>query len=101
MAFSGLSILVTGVAGFIGSHFAKEWLNNNGSVIGIDNINNYYDPTIKHKRIASLSVKNPDRFKFYQININDKIALINMFNESIIKPRVSIIAVIHLAAQVN
>ena len=44
-----MTILITGSAGFIGYHLAKKILNNNKAVIGIDNINNYYDVNLKKK----------------------------------------------------
>ena len=40
-------ILITGVAGFIGYHLAEKLLNNNYHIIGIDNLNDYYDPNLK------------------------------------------------------
>ena len=46
--------LITGVAGFIGMHFAVKMLNNGKKVIGVDNINNYYDTNLKKKRIQIL-----------------------------------------------
>ena len=46
--------LVTGAAGFIGFHLSKELLEKNESVIGIDNINDYYDQKIKHSRLKIL-----------------------------------------------
>ena len=51
-------ILITGVAGFIGFHFAKKILEKNLKVIGIDNLNNYYDNKIKKDRLRLLKSKN-------------------------------------------
>ena len=44
-----MKILVTGCAGFIGFHLSKHLLEENNNVIGVDNINNYYDPNLKKK----------------------------------------------------
>jgi len=65
-------ILVTGAAGFIGSHLIKKLLEEGNEVIGVDNYSNYYDPTLKKARIASLPKKN---FKFLEIDIEDKYSL--------------------------
>ena len=46
-----MKVVVTGVAGFIGYHVAKKLILNNYNVIGIDNINNYYDVKLKKKKI--------------------------------------------------
>ena len=46
-----MTILITGSAGFIGYHLSKKILNKNKKVIGIDNINNYYDINLKKNRI--------------------------------------------------
>jgi len=63
------NIIVTGVAGFIGSHLAESLLEQGAKVIGIDQINNYYDPQLKHNNIASL--KRYPNFKFIKANIQD------------------------------
>ena len=47
-------ILITGVAGFIGYHLAEKLLNNNYQIIGIDNLNDYYDPILKQDRLNNL-----------------------------------------------
>ena len=55
------NILVTGCAGFIGMHITKKLLENNQRVLGVDNLNNYYDVNLKKKRINLLKKKQ----KFY------------------------------------
>lgn len=61
--------IVTGVAGFIGSHLAEALLEQGSKVIGIDQINNYYDSQLKHNNLASL--KQYPGFKFIKANIQD------------------------------
>ena len=69
-------ILVTGAAGFIGSHFANKILSNKKSVLCIDNFNPYYDVSLKKYRKSKLekyaSVLNSDKFFFEEIDLRDK-----------------------------
>ena len=64
-----MSILITGAAGFIGYHLIKKILNKNKKVIGIDNINNYYDINLKKDRINNL--KKNKKFSFYKIDLSE------------------------------
>jgi len=85
-------ILVTGSAGFIGFHLSLKILKKlNFNVIGIDNINNYYDIKLKKKRLAILNEKSS--YKFYKINIVKKEKLEKLFKKYKFK------YVINLAAQ--
>lgn len=86
-----IKILITGVAGFIGYHLTKKYLDNGYSIYGIDNIDNYYDIHIKNKRLKIL--KKYKNFQFFKIDITKKKKLDFFFNK--IKPKL----VIHLAAQ--
>ena len=87
-----MRILVTGCAGFIGYHLCKDLLiNNKNSIFGIDNLNNYYDVTIKKNRLKKLKVNK--KFFFYKIDIKNEKKLKNFFE----KNRFDV--VIHLAAQ--
>ncbi len=61
--------IVTGVAGFIGSHLAESLLKRGAAVIGIDQFNDYYDPQLKHKNIVNL--KQYTSFKLIKANIQD------------------------------
>ena len=69
-----MSILVTGAAGFIGFHLTNRLLAQDYHVIGIDNLNEYYDVRLKKERLAILE-KNSN-FKFHQIDLADQEALI-------------------------
>ena len=84
-------ILVTGSAGFIGYHFTKSLLDDNYEVLGIDNINNYYDPALKQARLNNL--KPYRNFSFEKIDIAEKEQLTKAFKT--FKPE----KVVHLAAQ--
>ena len=84
-------ILVTGVAGFIGNKVVEKLLENNMKVVGIDNLNNYYDIKLKQWRLER--TKKNHQFKFYEIDIENVNSLKRVFNENNIK------AVINLAAR--
>jgi UDP-glucuronate 4-epimerase len=62
-------ILVTGAAGFIGYHVARRLLERGDGVVGIDNLNDYYDPSLKQARLARL--REFDRFLFEKVDLND------------------------------
>ena len=83
--------LVTGSAGFIGFHLCKALLQDNYSVIGVDNINNYYDTKLKKDRLSLLN--SFSNFKFYKLNIENLKELSRVFEYE--KPY----KVINLAAQ--
>ena len=69
-----MTIIVTGVAGFIGSHVARRLLERGESVVGIDNLNPYYDPRLKQDRLAALEAMGGD-FRFLRIDFADAEAL--------------------------
>jgi len=71
------SFLITGAAGFIGYHLSKKLLENGCRVIGIDNINNYYDVNLKYARLEGLKPYN--NFSFIKADISDKQHLENIF----------------------
>ena len=85
-----MTILVTGAAGFIGFHLSKSLLRKNTRVIGIDNLNSYYDVNLKKKRLQQL--KKNKNFFFYKIDIQEK-KLLNYIKTK------KIDCVINLAAQ--
>jgi UDP-glucuronate 4-epimerase len=84
-------ILVTGAAGFIGSHLAEALLARGDSVVGLDEFNDYYDPAIKRKNIGA-ALKNP-HYKMVEADICDEPALRAVFDRE--RPDV----VVHLAAR--
>tara|TARA_B100002051_G_C16734215_1_gene640168 strand:+ start:1037 stop:1999 length:963 start_codon:yes stop_codon:yes gene_type:complete len=84
-------ILVTGSSGFIGMHLCKKLLDDGYSVFGIDNMNNYYDLTIKEKRLKILLKY--ENFKFFEEDISDLNSIQPIFKEC--KPE----KVVNLAAQ--
>ena len=86
-----MTILITGSAGFIGYHVSKKILNKNIKVIGIDNINNYYDINLKKNRIKDL--KKNKKFFFYKVDLSNYKKLDNIVKNKKIK------IIIHLAAQ--
>jgi UDP-glucuronate 4-epimerase len=72
------NILVTGAAGFIGFHLAKRLLDEGTSVVGIDNLNTYYDVNLKKARLAIL--KKYDNFTFHKLNISNRRAMASLFS---------------------
>ena len=88
---SDQTILVTGAAGFIGFHAARQLLAEGRDVVGLDNLNSYYDPALKQSRLSILR-GNP-RFSFMQIDLADRPTMASLFA----KHRFAV--VVHLAAQ--
>jgi UDP-glucuronate 4-epimerase len=72
-----LKILVTGAAGFIGYHVSRRLLERGDEVVGVDNLNDYYDPSLKEARLALL--REFSRFAFERINIHDASAMTDCF----------------------
>lgn len=86
-----MSIMVTGCAGFIGMHTTLQLLKCGESVVGLDNLNNYYDVTLKKARLAQLLPY--DKFRFHKMDIADRQSISELFAQE--RPQ----KVIHLAAQ--
>ncbi len=87
------AVLVTGVAGFIGMHVAEALLARETHVIGLDNLNPYYDVRLKEARLGRLSGRTG--FSFHQMDISDHDALLGL----VARQNKDIGAIIHLAAQ--
>lgn len=102
-----MKILVTGAAGFIGYHLSKKLIDLGFEVVGLDNINDYYDVNLKYARLVELGIKRDDaekfnelcssnqfsNFKFIRLNLEDREALPVLFEQSLFD------YVINLAAQ--
>jgi UDP-glucuronate 4-epimerase len=86
-----MSILVTGAAGFIGSHVAKALLARGERVVGIDNFSDYYDPVLKFARLKPL--REDRAFTFLEADITDREAMLALAAQH------SIDRIVHLAAQ--
>lgn len=102
------TVLITGVAGFIGYHLAEKLIEKNIKVVGIDNINDYYTVQLKYDRLKELGInqefasnfdqkvlssKYEEKMIFYRMNLEDKESLAQIFKEY------SFDAVVNMAAQ--
>jgi len=72
-------ILITGSSGFIGIHLSSQFLDRRYQIIGVDNMNDYYDVNLKEKRLEILKKKN--NFIFYKIDLKDKEAIYRLFSK--------------------
>src|ERR1700756_2996619 len=85
------ALLVTGAAGFIGFHVAQRLLAGGRSVVGIDNLNAYYDVKLKEARLAELAAR--PGFRFVKLDLADRAGVAALFAEHRFP------FVVHLAAQ--
>lgn len=88
-----MTILVTGVAGFIGMHVAARLLAAGRQVVGIDNLNDYYSVQLKQDRLARLAADYSDLFTFYPLDFADNTALTSVLADHHFE------GIIHLGAQ--
>jgi UDP-glucuronate 4-epimerase len=86
-----MNILITGVAGFIGYHLAQRFLAEGQQVYGVDNVNDYYDVSLKKARLAQLGPQ--AGFTFHYLDVGDRQKMLEMFGEN------KFDRVVHLAAQ--
>ena len=84
-------VLVTGAAGFIGSHVARRLLDRGDAVLGLDNLNDYYDVRLKEARLARLQTH--PQFQFVKMDLSDRPGMAALFKQHPIR------RVVHLAAQ--
>ena len=89
-----MSVLVTGAAGFIGRHGARALLARGENVVGVDDVNDYYDPTLKEARLAELARLGGGAFRFVRQDIAAPGAFAALFEQEAAADRV-----VHLAAQ--
>lgn len=86
-----MKVLVTGAAGFIGFHVSQALLARGDEVVGIDNLNDYYEVALKDARLAQLTPH--ERFRFIRMDIGDRVAMADLFETEGFEK------VVHLAAQ--
>ena len=86
-----MKVLVTGSAGFIGAALSRRLLDRGDEVVGVDNLNDYYDPALKHARLARLT-PHPN-FTDVRLDIADRAGIAELFDRE--KPQ----RVVNLAAQ--
>ncbi len=88
-----MAVLVTGVAGFIGAATSRALLERGTEVVGIDNLNDYYDPSLKEARLASLASRFDNRFRFERVDFANSEELRRVTD------KIDIDAIVHLGAQ--
>ena len=90
-----MKVLLTGAAGFIGFHTTKLLLERGDEVVGVDNLNDYYDPELKLARLRQLgpAVRGPANFRFVKADVADREAMEALFRAEKFQ------RVVHLAAQ--
>ena len=88
-----MAVLVTGVAGFIGAATARALLERGDEVVGIDNLNDYYDPRLKQARLTKLQQQFGNRFRFERVDFADATALKSFTDTT------DIDGIVHLGAQ--
>src|SRR5690349_17515909 len=88
-----MAVLVTGAAGFIGAATSRALLERGGQVVGIDNLNDYYDPSLKRARLTNLQQQFGNRFRFEKVDFADSDALTEF------TVGIDIDGIVHLGAQ--
>lgn len=85
------TILITGCAGFIGSHLTEKFLNNGHQVVGIDNFDPFYDRSVKEQNMQSFAAD--EKFRFFDLDLADQILLMSSLKD------IQIDAIVHLAGK--
>ena len=88
-----MAVLVTGAAGFIGAATSRVLLERGEEVVGIDSLNDYYDPSLKQARLQRLQQQFGNRFRFERLNFADEAAVKSFTDE------IEIAGIVHLGAQ--
>jgi UDP-glucuronate 4-epimerase len=88
-----MSVLVTGAAGFIGAAVSRALLERGSEVVGIDNLNDYYDPALKEARLSNLARQFDNRFRFERVDFADAHQLQRVADS------IEIETIVHLGAQ--
>ena len=86
-----MKVLVTGAAGFIGMHVASSLLERGDEVVGIDNLNDYYDVSLKENRLSRLTEY--PKFSFLRLDLKDRQGMASLFETEAFQ------CVVNLAAQ--
>ena len=88
-----MAVLVTGAAGFIGAAVSRALLERGDEVVGIDNLNDYYDPALKEARLSNLARQFDNRFRFERVDFSDAGQL------QAVSDSIEIETIVHLGAQ--
>src|ERR1051325_4235959 len=88
-----MAVLVTGAAGFIGAATSRALLERGDEVVGIDNLNDYYDPALKRARLTTMQQQFGNAFRFEKVDLADSGALPDL------TANIDFNGIVHLGAQ--
>ncbi|MDI9408798.1 MAG: NAD-dependent epimerase/dehydratase family protein [Candidatus Pacebacteria bacterium] len=89
-----MKILITGAAGFIGMNLCQKLLHRGDQLVAVDNLNSYYDPSLKQARLGQIEASSKGSWEFHKLDISDPEALLTL-----VKSHPDIAVIVHLAAQ--